>query len=736
MTGTGIWRAGNLPAETSSFIGRSGEVADLAALLPRVRMVTLAGAGGVGKTRLALRAATTAGRESAAAFPDGVWFAELSALRDPALLGLELVRVLGLVDRSVRPATEVLAEALADKRLLLVLDSCEHLVPACAELVPELLRTAPGLHLLATSRQPLGIPAERRIEVAPLPADGLESEAAHLFQARAHRGHGEPSPAVPPPRGAGAVAEIVRRLEGIPLAIELAAARLRAGDLTTGELAERLGARFEPLALDDRGSSAYSHVPRHQALRTAIGWSHELCAPPERLLWARLSVFAGGFDTRAAVRVCAGGPLAAERVAATLDALAAKSVIRREEPGDRYRMLDTVREYGAYWLCELGEEQDVRRRHRDHYLRLAQQADVEWMGPAQVAWHRLILAESANIRGALDFCLDGPDTRAALQLAGALWFHWYACGHAREGRHYLEEALARTASEADGPDPVRAKALWACALVALAQGDQPGASFLIAGFAAASDDSPGACAGVAHLKGVAGTLSGDQSAAAAELDSMPESALRQSGDYPAVWFMAKAARAFVHIHLGEQEAAVRVARELRAATAARGEVWCRAWADYMIAAASLTLGDTAAALAHARTALEGRRRLNDSLGSAMTVDLLAAAAAHPGPGRDGRRAARLLGAADRIWLTLGVVRLGMPELLAARTACETQAREAVGEAGFREAYAEGLALGPGDGVAYACGSGDLGGDLGGDECGDASGDANGDECGDEGLTTA
>ncbi|WP_419996339.1 ATP-binding protein [Streptomyces boninensis] len=703
MTGTGIWRAGNLPAETSSFIGRRDEVDDLAALLPRVRMVTLAGAGGVGKTRLALRAANAA----AAAFPDGVWLAELSPLRDPALLAVELERVLGVADRSVRPAADVLAEALRDKRLLLVLDSCEHLVPACAELVVDLLRAAPGLHLLATSRQPLGIPAERRIEVAPLPADGTESEAAHLFHTRARHGQDE-APAVPLPRG-HAVAEIVRRLEGIPLAIELAAARLRTGGMTAGELAERLGTRFEPLALDDRRGG---HAPRHQALRTAIGWSHELCTPAERLLWARLSVFAGGFDTRAAVRVCAGGPIAAERVPATLDALAAKSVIRREEPGDRYRILETVREYGAYWLRELGEEHVVRRRHRDHYLRLAQQADVEWMGPGQVDWHRLVVIESANIRGALDFCLDGPDARAALQIAGALWFHWFACGHAREGRHYLGEALGRTAiSSGPGaglsaglsaePDPVRAKALWACALAAIAQGDLMAAPQLAAAFRAAVDDSPGAQAAAAHLDGAIHSLTGDQEAARAVLEAGPDPALRYGGDYPAGWYLVQTARAFVHVHRSEYEAAVRVSRRLRDEAAARGEVWCRAWADYMIALAELGRGDTAAAAAHARTALDGKWRLHDSLGSAMTVDVLAQAAARPGSACDGRRAARLLGAGDRIWHTLGVPQMGMPELIAARAACEKQALAAAGETAFHEAYEEGLTMRPEDAVAYA-----------------------------------
>ncbi|MFD7714194.1 ATP-binding protein [Streptomyces sp. NPDC059786] len=454
------WPAGEVPEETTGFVGRRAELIRAGCALREARMVTLTGAGGVGKTRLALR--TAAGLR--ADFPDGVWLVELSPVPRTGRHGAEelaliVMEALRLADQTTRPAIEVVAEWLADKRLLLLLDCCEHLTAPCADLAGSLLTAAPGLRVLATSRQPLGARDERVLTVPPLPVPGpgrprsgteQGEDAVALFLQRA----AGTAPGLAADTAAqGTVTEICARLEGIPLAIELAAARLL--DLPLDQLRAHLQARFDVLAADP---GAHGHgEPRHQALRTTIGWSHELCAPRERLLWARLSVFAGGFDQPAAQAVCAGGPLAAADVPRLLDGLVAKSLLQRRAyvatGAVRYAMLDTVREFGADWLAELGEAGVTARRHRDHFLHLARRADAEWVGPHQVAWCRRAIVDHANFRTALDFCLTENEGQAALELGGALWFSWFACGYARAGRHHLDQALARWTEPGPGRVP-------------------------------------------------------------------------------------------------------------------------------------------------------------------------------------------------------------------------------------------------------------------------------------------
>ncbi|MGW7192025.1 ATP-binding protein, partial [Streptomyces sp. NPDC054838] len=447
---------GNLPPEPAGFIGRERELTDLRALLGLSRLVTLTGVGGVGKSRLALRAASASRPRR-----DGVWWVELSPLRDPALLTTTVAHAVGLADHSARPLDEELCAWMADKELLLVLDTCEHLIPACRHLVGELLQSAPGLTVLVTSREPLGSPREMVFEVRPLPYEEPDSDAFALFRARAVAAMPEAADAFRDPERALLAAEVCRRLDGIPLALELAGARMRLWTLE--QMVRRLDARFEVLT-DTRAL-----LPRHQTLRTAIGWSHELCEPVERLLWARLSVFTGDFDVAAARTVCAGGPLPAARVERVLAALVAKSVVRRSEErgaGTRYRMLDTIREYGHDWLAELGEVRTLADRHAHWYAALCHAAERGWMGPGQVDWYRRTTAEHAQLRTALEHLLR-TDPTAAQEMAGALWFFWFACGHVHEGRGFLERALA--AGPCSGP--AYTQAVWALGLTALVQGD-------------------------------------------------------------------------------------------------------------------------------------------------------------------------------------------------------------------------------------------------------------------------
>ncbi|MEV0225302.1 regulator [Streptomyces sp. NPDC050704] len=489
---------------------------------------------------------------------------------------------------------------------------------------------------------------------------------------------------------------LCRRLDGIPLAIELAAAQL--SDCSLDALSERLHSRFEVLTA--RHHAVSGALARHSTLRTTIGWSHELCTPLERLLWARLSVFAGGFDLNAAESVCSGGPLPARTVPETLDGLVAKSLVRPRADGPgpvlRYGMLDTVREYGTHWLRELGEDEAdaARRRHRDFYRELARRADAEWFGPHQVSWYERTVADHANLRCALDFCLTDADGRSALEMGGALWFFWCGCGFAREGRHYLEQALDRFPA----PGPHRARAVWACGLSALAQGDADAAARLGRNFrtAAESRSDPAALTVAAYLDGASLMQLGKNRDAAVVLDAAPYTQDHGS-TYTAVRFLSGVVRAFVHANLGEFDDAAVVAAGLRTESVRRGERWGRAWADWILALSAFGLGRPDEAASFARTALEGKALFHDSLGSAVAVDLLASAAVATGRSE---RAARLLGIGQRIWETLGLSQLGMPELVAAREATERQARQDIGDTAYETAYGAGLESDIDEGIAY------------------------------------
>ncbi|MEU7583665.1 hypothetical protein AB0B50_39510 [Streptomyces sp. NPDC041068] len=681
-------RAGNLPTETTSFVGRGAELRAVAAAVADARLVTLTGVGGVGKTRLAQRA----GAELRGGFPDGVWLVGLSQLSEPALMALVLYEALRLADQTNRPAIEVVADWLADKELLLILDCCEHLAADCADFVRTLLAAAPGVRVLATSRRPLGLAGEDVVPVPPLPVDCQGTrlpDAVQLFMDRADEA--APS-AVLAEEDGEAVAEICARLDGIPLAIELATARLQEMDL--GLLQQRLHARFETLTAPhtwhDKGE------PRHQALRTTIGWSHQLCTPEERLAWARLSVFAGGFEQEAAELVCAGGPLGSDRIGGLLSTLVDKSLLRSTTTprGPRYSMLDTVREYGEEWLRELGEEQRLSERHRDYYRWLARLGYQEWSGPRQLDWYRRTTAEHGNLRTALDACLTDPDPRLALEMAGNLWFFWCCCGFQREGRHYLDQALARKPDT--GPGPEWFCALWAGNLLASMQGDFDAA----AAFEAVSTPmaerigDPATIAAARCGTGARLALSGQVEQALApfaEALGPPDRAAY------AVRFLAMGGVAFSHFHKGEFARAAVAADALREQCEQRGELWSRGYALYCLSLAALGNRDPATAVRHARKALAIKWLLHDALGAAMILDAMAPAVAEHDP----EQAALLLGVADTLWRFTGRAQFGAPELVAARRACERRIHDAIGGAAYEAAYRKGLESSSDDGITYA-----------------------------------
>ncbi|MGW3463471.1 ATP-binding protein, partial [Streptomyces olivaceoviridis] len=555
----GSWADGDPPLELTSFVGRSAEVAELTTALGQARLVTVTGVGGVGKSRLAARVAARWASGGPAGAP-GRGRVELSAVRDPQFVEYAVVEALGLTDHTTRLPREALLEHLAGRRTLLVLDGFEHLVAACADLTAELLRELPELRVLAVGRRPLDLAGERLFPLAPLGED----EAAELFTDRA-RAQG-----VPVADGTE-VRELCRRLEGIPLALELAAGRLRA--LSPAQLLRRLDDRFRLLTGGGRDV-----LPRHQTLRTAIGWSHELCSPDERLLWARLSVFAHSFDLEAAEYVCSGDGLAAEDVLDVLSELLAQSVVSREETpaGPRYRMLDTVRAYGAEWLGATGDAGRLRRRHRDWYLGLAALCELDWFSPRQREVAARVEAELPNLRTALEFCLTEPEeAHLGQHLAGALWFCWVGCGRLAEGRRWLERGL-----ELDSEyERSRLKALWVLGYVAILQGDTVAAlrALRMCREQAERSADPTAVAYAEHRTGCLALVTDDM----ARAETLLRSALdryQEIGELNSNVLMGQVELAMTRAFQGDLPDAVRLCEDVRRVCEDHGERWARSYA--------------------------------------------------------------------------------------------------------------------------------------------------------------
>jgi non-specific serine/threonine protein kinase len=445
-----------LPLELSSFVGRGRELADVEGLLGRARLLTLVGAGGSGKTRLALRAAA----RLCGVFSDGVWWVDLSSLSDADLVPRRVASAVGVVETPGRPVMELLVEQLGPKEALLVLDNCEHLVHGCAELTDALLRACPDLRILATSREPLGVSGEISWPVPPLslpgpgrgrsPDDLLRCEAVGLFVERANAAH--PGFAFAH-ENAPAVADLCGRLDGMPLAIELAASRVRM--LSVGEILERLDDRFRLL----RGNR--TAVPRHRTLGATIDWSHDLLSGEEKILLRRLSVFAGGWTLEAAEEVCSGDGIEEDEVFELLSYLVDKSlvVVVRRDGETRYRMLETVRQYASGKLGESAEQESVRDRHANFILDLAEEAEAGLAGPEQVAWLARLETEHDNLSAALRWLTERAEAERGLRIAAALMRFWWFRGHLAEGRAWIEALLGLP--EASVRDEVRAKALHA-----------------------------------------------------------------------------------------------------------------------------------------------------------------------------------------------------------------------------------------------------------------------------------
>jgi predicted ATPase/DNA-binding CsgD family transcriptional regulator len=432
----------NLPAQRSSFVGREREVLEVRQALATTRLMTLTGAGGSGKTRLALEVA----RSLIVAYPDGVWFVELAPLSEEILVPKAVAEALKVPERSSETLTDTLVEVLGDRQLLLVVDNCEHLIEAAAGLADKLLDSCPGMRILATSREVLGVEGEARWLVPPLsvpdpqdtPSSGqLEDyESVRLFIERA-RGR-DPSFSLSP-ENAISVAEICSRLEGIPLAIELAAARV--GTLSVEQISKRVEGSLELLTRGVRTAA-----PRQQTLKVALDWSYDLLSEPERVLFRRLSTFAGGWTLETSEAVGSGEGVEEGEVLELLSGLVEKSlVVTRggDYGGVRYRLLEPIRQFAREKLEGSGEAEAAKRAHAEYFLAMAEETEPELFGPRDVEGFNRLETEHDNLRAALSWTLERGEAELALRLAGTLGMFWHAHGYLSEGRTWLEAALAK-----------------------------------------------------------------------------------------------------------------------------------------------------------------------------------------------------------------------------------------------------------------------------------------------------
>jgi predicted ATPase/class 3 adenylate cyclase len=716
-------RPNNLPRQLTTFVGRQADIGEAKRALSSTPLLTLTGPGGVGKTRLAIEIAG----ELIDEFEDGIWFVDLGPLKDPEFVVPAIASAVGAMHAPGQPILDTVTEYLRGRRVLLVLDNCEHLLDVTARSVDALLRGCGLVRVVATSREGLAIPGEA---VFPVPSLSLPEgdlamsgdlssyESVQLFLERAIA-------AAPgfeiTERNAPAIAQICRRLDGVPLAIELAAARVRA--LPVEQIAARLDDRFRLLT----GSSRIT-VPRHQTLRQTIDWSHELLSEDERAVLRRLAVFAGGCTLDAAEAVCSGEPVESYLVLDVLSRLVDKSLVVADTRSAqaRYRQLETIREYARDRLIESGEAKDALRRHRDWFLAMVARAEPEFFRGAESGeWLERLDREHDNLRAALQWSLDEPgEQREGLQLAAGLWRFWEIRGHLAEGRVWLEAFLAATAGEVSA---LQADAYTGAGILAFMLGDHAGASALHARSLELHRQVGGAdgIAFAANNLANAAVLSGDY-ATARELYENVISWARERGDARVLGFAIVNMAEAVALD-GEPEKARGLYDEGIAAFQEAGDRWAEAFAvdslgvmvarqgqadeatqlheqalsmsrsigdERGVARALAHLGDAAKAtdLGRARSlyieSFEIRRALGDLPGIASGMEKLASVVTD----RDARAAAVLLGAAERVreLIRAPVPRATRDEYEALRAGVES----ALGQPQFDEARSEGRRLSP------------------------------------------
>ncbi|KXF53448.1 protein kinase [Rhodococcus sp. SC4] len=686
-------RGGNLPLELTSFVGRQGELSEVKHMFHTARLVTLTGIGGVGKTRLALRLAADMRND----FPHGVWLAEFGEVLDESLLVDVIARALGLRTRHAEPMDEVV-EFLIDRKLLIVLDNCEHVIAPVARFVETVLRTCPDIKFLTTTREPLNIPGESVLRVPSLNTPDADHEPAlmasphydaiALFEERA-------TTAVPgfelSDDNIDTVVRICRQLDGLPLPLELAAAQLRA--MSLDQIAQRLTDRYKLLTHGSRAAPA-----RQRTLRLCIEWSYDLCTPLERQIWINLSAFVGNFELDAAEFLCE--KIDRDELLDGVFSLVDKSILIRQEHGPAvgFRMLETIREFGQVKARESGDYATLRRRHHDWYRQLVLDAERDWISVRQLDWIARLGREQSNLREAMEFAVFEPDEReqgTALQIATALFSFWLSRNLFREGRYWLDRAL-ETRPVRRSED--RVKALYANSVLADLQGDVAAGSNLIAQgeLLIAEMSDPVSEARMTHAKGILALYSGDVVQAITRLeDALP--VFSEKDDVGVrVWILMLLGLAY---ELGgKTERSIACHREVLDITESRGESVFRSYSLWGIGIAVFRQGDIIRAKQYLGDCLRLCRLIDEPLVTAFCLEGFAWIASR---NRNFDRAAMLLGAAESLGSAVGSSPLLFQDLHIHHTECEAATRNSLGERAFRSRHRKGSRLGAEDAITLA-----------------------------------
>ncbi|SEL01723.1 ATP-binding protein [Rhodococcus maanshanensis] len=701
-------KPGNLPAELTSFIGRRHEITEARRLLATTRLVTLAGVGGVGKTRLALRVA----EDSRRSFTDGVWFVALGDLQDSELLAESVAGALGLPDQPGRSLTHLLTDQLSTRHTLLVLDNCEHLLIPVAELAQTLLRACPDLRILATSREILGVDSERVLKVPPLTAPEpqqtpkLEAmpryESVALFVARA-------TDALPDfaltEANCAAVAGICRQLDGLPLAIELAAVRIRA--MTAEQILQRLTDRYQLLTVGSRVAPSRQHT-----LRSCVDWSYELCEGREQKLWAWLSVFVGGFELDAAEGICPEGLVTHDFVDA-VTSLVDKSILVREQVGDvvRLGMVETIRAYGRERLRESGDYPIAQRRHLAWYDQLVELAESEWIGPEQMRWITRLDREQPNLRDALAFSLTedvvatDPDVNA--RITNAMFMFWTCRGLLAEARYWMGRSL--TSSDAMQVEE-RVEMLYGDCVSAGMQGQIDQAATRAAQCRALAEQLGDAesLETADYASGYRALFTGDLAGAVESFQAALASANERSPWNDPSRFGYEITRllggllglAAASGLSGDETTAADCQERVLAITTPRGESFFRAYSSWALGQTLLQAGEINRSATLTVQALQLLRQLKDLVMTGWCLESLAWIAIRE---HQPTRAGVLMGAAQTIAQTAGSVTVTLPYLVGIHDECEQLTRDALGDKAYGEAFRTGTAMELDESVAYALG---------------------------------